>query len=186
MFWWRHSLISHHSRPSPMTCHESILSIDIRMHIAAQSHCKKQTGFSQGRSGALAAGCKSDNICPQGDSHSWEMSSASMVHAACRKSNVLFPAATVQRNPLLLGTEKPCIIFFLHERHANVVESVCRRFQRKLVPWDIATIWLSKPLTFQHSGTGSFRTPGRLPSYCSLTGCRSGKLTGPAYDCQTN
>ena len=40
------------------------------------------------------ASCESDNICPQGDSHSWRhWQVLGMVHAVRRKSNVLFPAA---------------------------------------------------------------------------------------------
>ena len=59
-----------------------------------------------------------------------------MVQAMHGKSNVLSPAA----KSFVTWDGEAVYNFVLHETHADVVESVCTRFQKKWVTWDIAVM----------------------------------------------
>ena len=48
------------------------------------------------------------------------------------------------------------------------------------------TLCRSIPASYNLTTPIERRKSGRRPSYCSLTGGRSRKLTGPSYDCQIN
>ena len=56
----------------------------------------------------------------------------------------------------------------------------------KFLVVEISFIWHSSSVKTGIQSNIRVNDDGRLPSYCSLTGCRSGKLTGPAYDSQMN